>query len=70
MTVYLQGPSSTVLAQDRLAAGNLHKGEPVLETHCQPDQTTLQQHILNDVVTLCSKNGKKSRKQRISECIT
>ena len=48
-----------------LAAGNSHKEEPssVLETCCQ-------QHIFDDVVTLCSKNGKKSRKQRILECMT
>ena len=48
-----------------LTAGNSHKEEPssVLETCCQ-------QHIFDDVVTLCSKNGKKSRKQRILECMT
>ena len=55
-----------------LAAGNSHKEEPssVQETCCHPDQTTIQQHIFDDVVTLCSKNRKKSRKQRISECFT
>ena len=55
-----------------LAAGNSHKEEPssVQETCCHPDQTTMQQHIFDDVVTLCSKNRKKSRKQRISECFT
>ena len=53
-----------------LAAGNSHKEEPswVLETRCHPDETTMQQHIFDDVVTLCSKNGKKSRKQRILQC--
>ena len=30
----------------------------------------MQQHILDDVVTLCSENGKKSRKQRILEYFT
>ena len=55
-----------------LAAGNSHKEEPssVLETRCHPDQTTMWRHNFDDVVTLCSKNGKKSRKQRILECIT
>ena len=53
-----------------LAEGNSHKEEPssVLETCCHPDETTMERHIFNDVVTLYSKNGKKSRKQRISEC--
>ena len=55
-----------------LAAGNSREEEPssVLETHCQPDETTIERHTFDDVVTLCSKNGKKSRKQQISECIT
>ena len=55
-----------------LAAGNSHKEEPssVLETCCHPGETTMERYIFDDVVTLCSKNGKKSRKQRISECIT
>ena len=55
-----------------LAAGNSCEEEPssVPETHCQPDETTMEQHIFDDVVTLCSKNGKKSRKQWISECFT
>ena len=53
-----------------LAAGNSQEEEPssVLETRCHPDQTTMQRHIFDDVVTSCSKNGKKSRKQRILEC--
>ena len=42
----------------------------VIETFCHSDQTTMQQHILDDVVILCSENGKKSRKQRIWECFT
>ena len=65
--------TSTVPAQaDRLTAGNSREEEPssVEETHCHPDRKTMQQHIFDDVVTLCSENGKKSRKQIISECIT
>ena len=71
VTVCLQRPLQFQLKL-WLAAGNSHKEEPssVLETRCHPDETTMQQHILNDVVILSSKNGKKSRKQRISECIT
>ena len=30
----------------------------------------MQRHIFDDEVTLCSENGKKPRKQRISECFT
>ena len=32
-----------------------------------PGPTTIQQHIVGDVLTSSSKNGKKSRKSRISE---
>ena len=42
-----------------LAAGNSQKPSSVLETGCHPDQTTMQPHIFDDVLTLCSKNGKK-----------
>ena len=64
--------TSTVPAQAQAQAGNSHEEEPssVLETCCHPDRTTMQQHIFNDVVNSCSKNGKKSRKQRILECFT
>ena len=54
--------TSTVSAQEEPSL--------VLEKCCHPDETTMERHIFNDVLTLCSKNGKKSRKQRISECIT
>ena len=49
-----------------VAANNLdHQGESAIpET---PE--TEQQHILDDVVTSGSGNGKKSRKRRISECL-
>lgn len=39
------------------------------KTFCHPDQT-MQRHIFDDKVALCSENGKKPRKQRISECFT
>ena len=66
MTVCLQRPVQFQLKLTTVAAGNSHKEEPssVLETRCHPDQTTMQQHISDDLVTLCSKNGKKSRKQK------
>ena len=56
--------TSTAPAQ-AAAAGNSCEEEPSLiqETFCRPDQTTMQQHILDDVVTLCSENGKKLRKK-------
>ena len=71
MTVRLQRPLQFQLKLT-IAAGNSHKEEPssVLERRGHPDQTTMQRPIFDDVVTLCSKNGKKSRKQRISECFT
>ena len=57
-----------------LAAGNSSEeaSSSIQETVCHPDHTTMQQHniILDGEVTLCSENGKKSRKQRISECFT
>ena len=55
-----------------VAAGNPCEEEPssILETFCHSDKTTMQQHIFDDVVSLCSENGKKSRKQEIWESFT
>ena len=59
--------TSTAPVAQAVAGGNSCEEEPnsVLETFCHSDQTTMQQHILDDVATSCSENGKKSRKQRI-----
>ena len=64
--------TSTAPAAQAVAPGNSREEEPnsVLERFCQSDQTIMQQHVLDDVVTLCSENCKKSRKQRIWECFT
>ena len=61
-------------SSSRLAGGNSREeaSSSIEDTVCHPDHTTMQQHniILDDEVTLCSEIGKKSRKQRISECFT
>ena len=62
MTLFTETSIAPLRSAD-LAAGNSHEEEPssIPETFCQFDQTTMQQHSLDDVVTLCSENGKKSR---------
>lgn len=64
--------STAPLCSSWLAVGNSCEevNSSIPETFCHSDQTTMQQHSLDDEVTLCSENGKKSRLQRISECFT
>ena len=53
------------------AADNLGEQGPssISEAVSHPDVTTIQQHIVGDVVSSGRENGKKSRKPRISETI-
>ena len=52
-----------------LAAGNSCEEEPssVLETHCQPDETTMERHIFDDAAKMV--RSQESNDQ-ISECFT
>ena len=52
-----------------VAVVNLDEQGPssILEAVFHPDLTTIQQHIVGDVVSSGRENGKKSRKPRISE---
>ena len=54
-----------------VAAGNLGEQRPssVSEAVSHPDATTIEQHIVGDVVSSGRENGKNSRKPRISETI-
>ena len=54
-----------------VAADNLGEQGPrsISEAVSHPDVTTIQQHIVGDVVSSGRENGKKSRKPRISETI-
>ena len=60
MPVYLQQPRQLHSAK-ALVAGNSCEEETssIPETFCQSDQTTMQQNILDDVVTLYRGNGTK-----------
>ena len=58
------------MADQAVAAVNLGEQGPssISEAVVLPDQTTvIQQHIVDDLVILGRKNGKKSKKPRISE---
>ena len=48
---YLQRPLQLHSAQ-AVVAGNSHEEQPIPETFCQSVQKTMQQRILDDVVTL------------------
>ena len=52
-----------------VAAVNLGEQAPnsISEAVFHPDLTTIQQHIVGDVVSSGRENGKKSRKPRMSE---
>ena len=67
MTVLFGHTETPTAPHQAVAANNLaHQGVSAIpET---PE--TEQQHILDDVMTSGSENGKKSRKGRISECLT
>ena len=58
-------PDQAVVAVD---AGEQGPGS-ISEAVFHPDLTTIQQHIVGDVVSSDRENGKKSRKRRISEFI-
>ena len=64
MIFYLQRPLQLHSAQ-AVAARNSREEESssISETFFQSDQTTMQQHILDDVVTLCSGNSKNKGKK-------
>ena len=72
MTIYLQRPLDKVPAQaDQQKIIQVKKNQVQSWKHFAtwPDQKTMQKHIFNDVVTLCSENGENSRKQGILECL-
>ena len=69
---YLDTFTETSTAQDQaVAAVNLGEQGPssISEAVSHPDATTIQQHIVGDVLSSGRENGKKSRKPRISETI-
>ena len=61
--------TSTPPAQGVVNSSREEETSSIQKAFCHPDQT-MQRHIFDDEVTLCSENGKKPKKQRISECFT
>ena len=64
--------TETSTAPDQaVAAVNLGEQGPssISEAVFHPDLTTMQQHIVGDVVISGRENGEKSRKPRISESV-
>ena len=65
-------PTESSTAPDQ-AVGTVNVGEQVpgsiSEAMSHADATTIQQHVVGDVMSSARENGKKSRKRRISESI-
>jgi hypothetical protein len=69
LVTFTETPTAPDQAVVAVNAGEQGPGS-ISEEVFHSDVTTVQQHIVGDVVSSGKENGKKSRKPRISELIT